>query len=279
MSNIKAGIGFRKDFAEEFLSGSALKPGFVELAPENWMKIGGYWRKQINKLVEMYPITSHGLSLSIGSPEELDMEFLRNVKQFLENFNVEIYSEHLSFSKCDNAHLYDLLPIPFTEDAVKHVSSRIKKVQDFLGKKIAVENVSYYTPVAAEMDEATFVKNVVEEADCNLLLDINNVFVNAFNHNYEAKEFLYNLPLERVAYIHMAGHTQVEEDLIIDTHGENIIEQVYDLFEWTLGKIKPVPVLLERDFNIPELEDLQKELDSLKTIMKKKWETSDVFEN
>ena len=271
--NIKAGIGFRKDFAEEFLTGSVLKPGFVELAPENWMKIGGYWKKKLNQLAEMYPITSHGLSLSVGSPEELDMEFLKNVKQFLKEYNVEIYSEHLSFSKCDNAHLYDLLPIPFREDAVKHVAERIKQVQDYLGRQIAIENVSYYTPVAAEMDEATFITNVVEEADCKLLLDVNNVYVNAFNHNYDAKTFIDNLPLERVAYIHMAGHTKVAPDLIIDTHGEAIIDPVYKLFDWTLDKINPVPVLLERDFNIPELDELQSELNSLKAIMTNKWKT------
>ncbi len=271
--NIQAGIGFRKDFAKEFLSGSVLEPGFVELAPENWMKIGGYWKKQLNQLAEMYPITSHGLSLSIGSPEKLDMDFLKNVKHFLKEYNIEIYSEHLSFSKCDNAHLYDLLPIPFREDAVKHVAQRIKQVQNFLGRQIAIENVSYYTPVAAEMDEATFITSIVEEADCKLLLDVNNVYVNAFNHNYNAKSFIEKLPLEKIAYIHMAGHTKVSPDLIIDTHGEAIIDPVYDLFEWTLERIKPVPVLLERDFNIPELEEMQNELNNLKAIMTNKWET------
>jgi uncharacterized protein len=277
--DIKAGIGFRKDFAEEFLSGSVLNPGFVELAPENWMNIGGFWKKKLNQLADLYPITSHGLSLSIGSPEELDFDFLRNVKSFLKEYKVEIYSEHLSFSKCDNAHLYDLLPIPFREDAVKHVAQRIKQVQDFLGRQIAIENVSYYTPVAAEMDEATFISRIVEEADCKLLLDVNNVYVNAFNHNYDAKTFINNLPLERIAYIHMAGHTKVAHDLIIDTHGEAIIDPVYELFEWTLEKTKPVPVLLERDFNIPELEEMQLELNSLEAIMIKKWETSNVIDN
>lgn len=272
--NINAGIGFRKDFAEEFLSGSVLKPGFVELAPENWMNIGGFWKKKLNQLEEMYSITSHGLSLSIGSPEELDMNFLKKVKHFLKEYNVEIYSEHLSFSKCDNAHLYDLLPIPFREDAVKHVAQRIKQVQDYLGRQIAIENVSYYTPVAAEMDEVTFISQIAEEADCQLLLDVNNVYVNAFNHNYDAKTFIENLPLERVEYIHMAGHTKVAPDLIIDTHGEAIIDPVYELFEWTLEKIKPVPVLLERDFNIPELAELQSELNSLKTIMSNKWKAN-----
>jgi uncharacterized protein (UPF0276 family) len=275
----QSGIGFRKDFAEEFLSGSVLQPGFVELAPENWMNIGGFWKKKLNQLAEMYPITSHGLSLSIGSPEELDMAFLKKVKSFLKEYKVEIYSEHLSFSKCDNAHVYDLLPIPFREDAVRHVAERIKRVQDYLGRQIAIENVSYYTPVAAEMDEATFISQIVEEADCQLLLDVNNVYVNAFNHNYDAKTFIENLPLDRVAYIHMAGHTKVEPDLIIDTHGEAIIDPVYDLFEWTLEKIKPVPVLLERDFNIPELDELQSELNNLKAIMTSKWEMSKVESN
>lgn len=271
----KTGIGFRKDFAEEFFAGSALKPDFIELAPENWMKIGGYWKKQLNRLAEIYPITAHGLSLSIGSPDELDMDFLKNVKQFLKEYNVEIYSEHLSFSKCDNAHLYDLLPIPFREDAVKHVSQRIKQVQDFLGRQIVIENVSYYTPVAAEMDEATFITSIVNEADCKLLLDVNNVYVNAFNHKYNAKLFIENLPLEKIEYIHMAGHTKVAPDLIIDTHGEAIIDPVYELFEWTLERVKPVPVLLERDFNIPEMDEMQNELNNLKGIMTKKWETEE----
>ena len=166
-----------------------------------------------------------------------------------------------------------MLPIPFREDAVKHVAERIKQVQDFLGRRIAIENVSYYTPVAAEMDEATFVSNVIEEADCNLLLDVNNVYVNSFNHNYDAKSFIEKLPLNRVAYIHMAGHTKVAPDLIIDTHGEAIIDPVYELFEWTLDKVKPVPVLLERDFNIPELAEMQFELNNLEAIMTRKWET------
>ncbi len=276
---MKAGIGFRKEFAEEFLSGSAIHPGFVELAPENWMNIGGYWKRQLKQLAEMHSITSHGLSLSIGSPEELDMKFLKNIKQFLTDYDIEIYSEHLSFSKCDNAHLYDLLPIPFREDAIKHVAQRIRQVQDYLGRQIAIENVSYYTPVAAEMDEATFISAIVEEAGCKMLLDVNNVFVNAFNHNYNAKEFIGNLPLDKIQYIHMAGHTKVADDLIIDTHGEAIIDPVYELFEWTLERVEPVPVLLERDFNIPELNELQRELSSLEVIMNKKWETNNVIEN
>lgn len=266
----KTGIGFRKDFADEFLEGR-LKPNFIEVAPENWIGMGGYWKKIFDKITEKYPLLCHGLSLSIGSPDELDWDFLKKLKVFLKQYNVQVYSEHLSYAKCDNAHLYDLLPIPFRDDAVKHIVQRIKTVQDFLERKIAIENVSYYTPVAAEMDEATFISRIANESDCNLLLDVNNIYVNAFNHKYDTKEFLHKLPLERVAYIHMAGHLQVADDLIIDTHGENIIDPVFDLFEYTLQHVKPVPVLLERDFNFPEFEELQGELNRLQKICNNAW--------
>ena len=262
------GIGFRKDFSEEFLEGTLLKPDFIEVAPENWMGIGGYWKKIFKELTEKHPLFLHGLSLSIGSPDELDYTFLKSVKEFIQEYKPLVYSEHLSFSKCDNAHLYDLLPIPFTGDAVKHVANRIRQVQDYLGQKIAIENVSYYTSVAAEMSEIEFINAVLAEADCDLLLDVNNVYVNSFNHQYNPNEFIKQLPLERVKYIHMAGHSKVSDDLIIDTHGEAIIDTVYDLFDFTLKQIqRDVPVLLERDFNIPELPELQEEIMRLKAII------------
>ncbi len=264
------GIGYRKDFSDEFMQQNHLNPDFIEIAPENWMQIGGYWKKVFNEVTEKYPLFTHGLSLSVGSPDELDYDFLSQLKKFIKEYKPLIYSEHLSFSKCDNAHLYDLLPIPFTSDAVKHVALRIQQVQDYLGQRISIENVSYYTPVAAEMSELEFISAVVKEADCDLLLDVNNVYVNAFNHQYKASEFISQLPLERVKYIHMAGHTKVSDDLIIDTHGEAIIDPVYKLFDFTMRKLqRDVPVLLERDFNIPELPELQKELNRIKEIKTK----------
>ncbi|MBA3681571.1 MAG: DUF692 domain-containing protein [Bacteroidetes bacterium] len=269
--NKHIGIGFRKDFSEEFLASDVLKPAFIELAPENWIGMGGYWKKQLDKAAEKYPITCHGLSLSIGSPDDLDLDFLHKIKKFIKQYNVQIYSEHLSYAKCDNAHLYDLLPIPFRKDAVKHIISRIKQVQDVLEMPLALENVSYYTPVAAEMDEATFISEIVNGSGCNMLLDVNNVYVNSFNHKYNAKEFITKLPLDKVSYIHMAGHEQISDTVIIDTHGEAVIDQVFDLFEYTTGLLKPVPVLLERDFNIPELKELQGEITRMETIVSKTW--------
>jgi len=277
--NTSIGIGFRRDFADEFLENKQFKPDFIEFAPENWMGMGGYWKKKLDKVAERYSITCHGLSLSIGSPDELDWNFIKALKVFLNTYNVEIYSEHLSFSKAANAHLYDLLPIPFRADAVKHVSERIRIVQDFLERPLVIENVSYYTPVAAEMDEITFINQVIEKSGCLLLLDVNNVYVNAFNHNYDAQEFIRLLPLDKVAYIHMAGHEKVAPDLIIDTHGQPIIDPVYELFDYTAQLLKPVPVLLERDFNIPETNELITEMRSLKEIAVKHWEESYVIKS
>ena len=270
----QVGIGFRRDISQEILESSVLTPDFLEFAPENWMGMGGYWNRIRKEAVEKYTVTCHGLSLSLGSPEELDWDFIKELKKFLDENQVSIFSEHLSYTKSRNAHLYDLLPIPFRQDAVDHVVDRIKQVQDFLERPLAIENVSYYTPVAAEMTEIEFVSEIVDKAECKLLLDVNNVYVNAFNHGYDAREFIGKMPLDKVEYIHMAGHEQVEPDLIIDTHGQPIIDPVYDLFEWTIQRMDPVPVLLERDFNFDELEELQSELIHLKSIVKKHWNTA-----
>ena len=270
----KVGIGLRRDIAEEILESRILTPDFLEFAPENWMGVGGNWNRTLKEAVSAYPVTCHGLSLSLGSSEDLDWNFIVELKRFLDENRVEIFSEHLSYTKSQNAHLYDLLPIPFRKDAVEHVADRIRQVQDFLERPLAIENVSYYTPVAAEMTEFEFISEIVEKANCNLLLDVNNVYVNAFNHGYDAREFIGQLPLDRVAYIHMAGHEQVEPDLIIDTHGRPIADPVYELFEWTIQKMEPVPVLLERDYNFEELDELQGELMHLKTLIAKHWEVA-----
>ncbi len=270
--NISTGIGFRRDIADVLINSDRLNPDFIEFAPENWMGIGGYWKKILNEATQKYPATCHGLSMSLGSPDELDINFLRDLKKFLNEYNVQIFSEHLSYTKSQNAHMYDLLPIPFKEDAVYHVAGRIRQAQEILERKIAIEIVSYYTPVAAEMSELDFINEIVKEADCQLLLDVNNVYVNSFNHKYDPYDFISGLPLDKVAYIHMAGHEQVEPDLIIDTHGQPIIDPVYELFAWTVSKMDPVPVLLERDYNFDELDALNAELSKLREITKNTWE-------
>lgn len=265
------GVGYRRSMTDALLEGTHIHPEFVELAPENWMNVGGIWKKKLNSIADKYPILCHGLSLSIGSPDELDIPFIKQLKSFLDEYNVPIYSEHLSYSKCDNAHLYDLLPIPFRQDAVDHIVDRIKIVQDILERPLVLENVSYYTSVAAEMTEIEFINEIVKGSGCNLLLDVNNVYVNAFNHNYQPKDFIDQMPLDKVAYMHMAGHHKVQPDLIIDTHGAAIIEEVFDLFTYTVQNTQPVPVLLERDFNLPEMDELDGELSTLRELSQKHW--------
>lgn len=261
------GIGYRRDFSESFLDDTIINPDFVEVAPENWIGFGGIWRQRFKKVLEKHPLYLHGLSLSIGSPEGIDVEFVKQVKQFMEEHGAVLYSEHMSFSKVENAHLYDLLPIPFTEDALERVVENIQQVQDILGRRLVIENSSYYTVLTSEMTEAEFINELVKRSDCEMLLDVNNVYVNANNHGYNTEKFIKQLPLDKVAYIHMAGHLKVNDQLIIDTHGADIIDPVFDLFDFTTREMKrEVPVLLERDFNIPELSSLQTELETIRKI-------------
>jgi len=272
MNLIDIGLGYRRDLVDELTSISENKPTFLELVPENWMGLGGYWRKKLQEAAEQYSFVSHGLSLSIGSPDAVDIQFVKRIKKFLDTFNITIYSDHLTFASTNNAHLYDLLPIPFREDAIKHVVSKIKTVQDIIEPSLVLENASYYTEIGAEMDEATFISEIVKRSNCELLLDVNNVYVNAFNHNYDAHNFINKMPLDKVSYIHKAGHKKVSDDLIIDTHGAAIIDPIYEIFDHTLKRMnRRIPILLERDFNIPEMSELQDEMLQLQKIANKHW--------
>lgn len=260
------GLGFRRELVDFIRSDHSTPIQFLELAPENWMGVGGYWREILRDLSKRFPFTSHGLSLSIGSPEPLDLDHLCAVKAFLDEFHISLYSEHLSFSRCDNAHLYDLLPIPFRREAVRHIVPRIKRAQDILERPIVLENISYYCQLAAEMPEQQFISEILEAADCKLLLDVNNVFVNASNHGYDPFEFIDELPLQRVAYLHVAGHDRVSDDLIVDSHGSPVIEDVFTLLRYVLDRIPPVPILLERDFNFDDETQLMLELQRVSHI-------------
>lgn len=244
------------------------KIDFMEIAPENWIGIGGALGKKLRHFTDQHPFVSHGLSLSIGSPSPLDVEFVKRVKDFIKEHNILCYSEHLSYCS-DDGHLYDLMPIPFTEEAVHYVANRIKQVQDILEQKIAMENISYYAAPGQEMTEIEFINAVLEEADCDLLLDVNNIYVNSINHKYDAEEFLKNLPGERIAYMHIAGHYKEAEDLLVDTHGAPIIGTVWDLLDKTYEHFGVAPTLLERDFNIPPLAELLEEVAQISAAQNK----------
>ncbi len=263
-----AGVGLRRSMIAALTDPPPSQIGFMEVAPENWIGVGGLMGKQFKELTERYDMICHGLSLSIGSPSPLDEAFVHRLKRFLDEHQIKLYSEHLSYCS-DDGHLYDLLPIPFTEEAVHYVAQRIQRVQDILERQITMENVSYYAAPGQQMPEIEFLNAVLEEADCKLLLDVNNIYVNSINHQYDATEFLKAIPAERIAYIHIAGHFEEAEDLIVDTHGANVIEPVWDLLEQTYQRYGVIPTLLERDFNIPPLAELLTEVDRIKSIQDK----------
>jgi len=262
-----AGLGLRRDFLRDFV-----EPGpvdFLEVAPENWMGLGGALGRRFRALTERHPFVCHGLSLDLGGPRPLDEGFLRQLKGFLDCHDIRLYSEHLSYCG-DDGHLYDLLPIPFQEEAIHYVADRIRRTQEILERPIAVENVSYYAAPGQELGEAEFINAVLAEADCLLLLDVNNIYVNSVNHGYDAGEFLAAMPGERIAYIHVAGHYVEAPDLIVDTHGADVIDPVWGLLEQAYARFGVLPTLLERDFNIPSLPTLFGEVATI-AALEEKW--------
>ncbi|HET9680121.1 MAG TPA: DUF692 domain-containing protein [Gammaproteobacteria bacterium] len=268
-----AGLGLRRGLIKPLQENPPQQVGFMEVAPENWINVGGALGKSLRWFTERYPFTCHGLSLSLGGPAPLDEIFVRQVKSFLDTHNIRFYTEHLSYCG-DDGHLYDLMPIPFTEEAVDYVAERIRRVQDILERPIAVENVSYYAAPGAQMSELEFVNAVLERADCRLLLDVNNIYVNSINHSYDPEEFLKSLPAERVAYCHIAGHFEEAPDLRVDTHGSDVIDPVWSLLDTAYQQFGVIPTLLERDFNIPPLPELLSEVDRIIAVQNKYATTS-----
>ncbi|MBT8066488.1 MAG: DUF692 domain-containing protein [Gammaproteobacteria bacterium] len=260
-----AGLGLRRPIADKLMANPPADVDFMEVAPENWIHVGGALAKKLRFFTERYPFLIHGLSLSIGAPSPLNEQLVRDIKDFMSEHDIRLYSEHLSYCG-DDGQLYDLMPIPFTEDAVSYVASRVRRVQDILEQRIALENVSFYAPIDTSMSEKEFLLAVLEEADCDLMLDINNIVVNSINHRYDASDFLAAMPAERIRYFHLAGHYVEAPDLRIDTHGTAVDDQAWDLLKEAYERFGPVPTLLERDFNFPPMEELLDEVRQIKAL-------------
>jgi len=251
-----AGLGFRRELIPDLQSGVPDAVSFFELAPENWAGTGGRSAKELRAFTERHPFVCHGLSLDLGGPRPLDEALLRRIKGFMREHGMTLYTEHLSWCG-DDGHLYDLLPIPFTADAVHWVAERIRRAQDILEMQIGIENASYYVaPPGAEMSETGFIRAVIEEADCLLHLDVNNIYVNSRNFGFDPVAFMDALPLERTCYLHMAGHYVEPDGVLVDTHGAAVIDPVWALLDAAYARIGPMPTCLERDFNLPPLAEL-----------------------
>jgi len=259
------GLGLRRGLMKDLQAARTGDFDFLEVAPENWIGVGGAHGAALRELAERYPLSCHGLSLSLGGSTPLDVGFLREVRTFLDQHKVPLYSEHLSYCS-DDGHLYDLLPLPFTEEAVHHVAARIRQAQDILGRRLAVENVSYYAAPRQDMDEVTFTNAVLREADCDLLLDVNNVYVNSINHGFDPQTFLAAIEPGRVVGMHVAGHFDESDTLKIDTHGASVKPVVWSLLADAYARFGAQPTLLERDFNFPAFSELVAELQTIRRL-------------
>ena len=276
-----AGLGFRRELMGAMQQADLSLIDFFEISPENWLnsagQVGGQYAKMLRAFTERHPFVCHGLSLSIVSTAELDTKLLNNVKTFMKSHNIDLYTEHLSWCSDESGHLYDLLPIPCTSEAVFWVADRIKRAQDILGQQIGFENASYYfVPAHSEMSDAEFISAVAEEADCLLHLDVNNIYVNSQNFGFDPHEYLRQLPLERTCYLHVAGHYVEDDGFVVDTHGNTVIDPVwallaeaYALIEFKTGKsASTLPTCLERDFNFPDFADLIAEVEHIRALQK-----------
>lgn len=255
-----AGLGLHARFLPELLENQLDAVEFMEIAPENWLTKGGLKAAQLRALAERMPLVAHGLNLNLGGQAALDKELILAIKALKHSLNLRFYSEHLAWT-ADTGHFYDLLPLPFCEESVHHVAARIRQVQDMLECPIGIENISYYlTQNPGDLSEQEFVAAVLNEANCLLHLDVNNLYVNAVNQGINARAFIDAMPKDKIAYIHVAGHTQESADLIIDTHAQDVCEGVWDLLAYTYAQKGVVPTLLERDFNVPSLLELNQEV-------------------
>ncbi|KFN41332.1 DUF692 domain-containing protein [Arenimonas oryziterrae] len=261
-----AGLGLRRALLGPLQDAAPDAFDFLECAPDNWIGVGGHYGEALADLSARHPLACHGLSLNLGGTLPFDETHLQRLRRFLETHRVPVFSEHLSYC-ADDGQLYELLPMPFTEEAVHHVAGRIRRVQDALGRRIAVENISYYAAPFQAMPEIDFLTAVLEEADCDLLLDVNNVYVNSINHRYDALEFLHRLPAARIACLHVAGHYDEADDLKIDTHGAPVKASVWDLLAESARWHGPRPTVLERDFNFPPFADLLAEVEKIRTTV------------
>lgn len=269
------GLGLRPVHYPDFLR-EAQPVDWLEIISENYLLKGGLPLDHLNKIMVKYPLVMHGVSLSIGSTDGLDKEYLKELKALADHVQPMWISDHLCWTGVQGRNAHDLLPLPYSEEALKLVVQHVSQVQELLGRRILLENVSSYLDYrSSEMSEWAFLKEVSEQADCLLLLDVNNIYVSSINHGFSATAFLDHLPVERVQQIHLAGHSD-HGDYIVDTHDHPVAEPVWDLYRYTCKRFGKVATMIERDDNIPELGELLAELNRARSIAAEVFEVQKV---
>lgn len=255
------GLGLRAEFVQQLCDEPKRADiDFLELAPENWLGIGGRKRDQLDRIAAKYPLVAHGLSLSIADVQPINTGFVREMCTFLDDYGIAIYSEHLSLSRDAKGYLYDLFPAPRYKQNIAYLADRIMQVQDLMGRQLVLENVSYYHDYPDQMPEGEFITQLTEQSGCGLLLDINNAYVNSHNHGGDAMAMVRSLPSAAIVYYHIAGHLEQADGLLLDTHGTPVIDGVVELGREIFAFHEMRPLLLERDNNVPALMALTAEL-------------------
>lgn len=268
------GLGLRAEHYQEVLEQQPREIDWFEIISENYMIDGGKPLYFLDKIRQDYPMVMHGVSMSIGSTDPLNLDYLKQLKTLIDRVQPMWFSDHLCWTGVDHKNMHDLLPLPYTEQSVQHIADRISQVQDYIGQQMLIENLSsYITYTSDAMSEWEFLSAVAERADCNLLLDVNNIYVSSFNHQFDAMEYLQGVPADRVWQHHLAGH-QNTGNLIIDTHDEPIIDPVWELYEKTARLLGPVSTMIERDGNIPPLSEVINELNRAREIAKPYYQKS-----
>lgn len=259
------GIGLRREHYGT-LPSTQRHVDWLEIIPENYVGVGGLARRRLDECRERWPVIAHGVSMSIGGPDPLPVEYIAGLKTLLDELDAPYYTDHLCYASIGGTQFYDLLPLPYTDDAVRHTAARVRELQDRLERPVALENISFYAFMpGSTLTHAEFVTEVLREADCGLLLDVNNVFVNANNHGLDPLEALEALPLERTLQMHIAGHV-VEGPRLLDTHGAPLVPGVWALYRAALERLGPIPALLEWDTEIPELDRVLDEADTARGV-------------
>jgi hypothetical protein len=259
------GLGLRTDHYTTILETHPSIDWF-EIISENFLIPGGKPLYYLDQIREHYPMVMHGVSLSIGSADPLNWEYLKQLKHLAERVKPMWMSDHLCWTGVNKLNMHDLLPLPYTEEAIQHIVQRIQEVQDFLGRQLSLENVSSYLSFKdSEFTEWDFLRTIAEEANCRILLDINNIYVSSYNHGFDPMEYLQGIPVDRVQQFHLAGHTNYTTH-IIDTHGAPIIDEVWQLYAAAVKRFGRVATMIERDDNIPPLSELLQELEQAKDI-------------
>jgi len=272
MNTIKGcGLGLRTEFLDDIhFDKKCFSPNWWEVTPENWINMPIWYREKFEQIAEKIPFVAHGVSLSLGSNKKPKKKYLKELKSFLDTYNIKYYSEHISYSSYDNIQAHELLPVPLTKKMIDLMSDNIKYVEDFLGRNISIENATYYHSEASSLSESDFINELLYKSGAKLLLDVNNVYVNSINHNYNAKKFIKSLDLDKVSYIHVAGHYFDDQvQMLIDSHGTNVNYDTWELLRYTLDTVDVSP-MIERDNNIPKLKVIQKEYNKMQKIYDKR---------